>query len=54
MTLVSLLLFSLQYRCVDVSVMYQIVLYQMNGGKGCMVRDKPPDLPEQGADAIYR
>lgn len=32
----------------------QIVLYQMNGGKGCMARDKPPDLPEQGADAIYR
>lgn len=31
----------------------RIVLYQMNGGKGCIARDKPPDLPEQGADAIY-
>ncbi|XP_034247206.1 serine/threonine-protein kinase PLK4 [Thrips palmi] len=31
----------------------RIVLYQMNGGRGCLARDKPPDLPEQGADAIY-
>ncbi|KAK3930879.1 Serine/threonine-protein kinase PLK4 [Frankliniella fusca] len=31
----------------------RIVLYQMNGGKGAIVRDKPPDLPEQGADAIF-
>lgn len=31
----------------------RIVLYQLNGGKGSIVRDKPPDLPDQGADAIF-
>lgn len=31
----------------------RIVLYQMNGGKGAIVRDKPPDLPDQGSDAIF-
>ncbi|XP_066995879.2 serine/threonine-protein kinase PLK4 [Anabrus simplex] len=31
----------------------RIVLYRPNGGRGCPVRDSPPDLPEHGADAIY-
>ncbi|KAK7794686.1 hypothetical protein R5R35_008017 [Gryllus longicercus] len=31
----------------------RIVLYQPNGGKGCLVRNSPPELPVQGADAIY-
>ncbi|KAJ9587012.1 hypothetical protein L9F63_019391, partial [Diploptera punctata] len=36
-----------------VVIMYEIITYKPNNGRGCPVRDSPPVIPEAGADAIY-
>lgn len=36
-----------------ICVLVQVVLYRPNSGRGCRPTDRPPALPEQGADAIY-